>query len=954
MPLRCGTGAATGSARADVVSAHGCVRSEVVRLIAINAVGLAAGDTARHTNMANAMNDSNGAAVFAAHVQAVANGLDVDPEHGLDDSVVAQRRSRHGPNQLRAYEKQSVFAILVHQFKGMIVWLLALAAGLSFAFDDNAEGTAIVVVLAINAVIGFSTELRAARSMEGLRDIASVTTRVRRGGKAVRIDARDLVPGDIVLLEAGDMVTADLRLAQASNLQSDESVLTGESVPVTKQTEPVSPDAAIADRSCMAFKGTAITQGTGIGIVTGIGMNTELGHISHLVQTAESSASPLERRLDRLGHRLVWLTLALAVLTIVAGILRGHEMAAMIQTGVALAVAAVPEGLPVVATLSLARGMWRMAARNAVISNLSSVETLGATTVILTDKTGTLTENDMAVVRYLLSQTDVEVGRQNGTLRFAGGEGPLDPGRDTGLGAVLRIGALCNTASTGQRGKPPSGDPMEVALLKVAAQAGAGRDALLQEFEKVGEHAFDQDAKMMATVHRDGDDFLYAVKGAPEAIVDVCSHVLGPDGCRPMDASTREDWLNRSTLAASDGLRLLALAEKRADRADADPYEGLTLAGLVCLRDPLRGDVRDPIAAARAAGVRVVMMTGDHADTAAAIARAAGLGPVDPDGGDLTVIEGDDLAGLDPEETDGTLRDRILAADVFARVDPATKLQLAALYQNAGHVVAMTGDGVNDAPALKKADIGIAMGRRGTQVAREAAHMVLTDDSFGTIIAAMRQGRVIFGNIRKFVVYLMSCNVSEVLIVGLAVTVGLPMPLLPLQILFLNLVTDVFPAFALGLGKGDETVMRQPPRDPAEAIVDSRHWIRIGVLGGAITLATLAAFWLALRWLMLPIAPAITVAFLTLALAQLWNVFNMRSPGGGLFVNEVTRNPWVWGAVALCSGLITAAIWMPGLSDILKLPAPGLPGILLAAGASLVPLVIGQVFIGHCQNKPVC
>ncbi len=879
---------------------------------------------------------------FAKHAEIVTQELAVDPEYGLDESEVVARRNRHGPNQLRAHAKQSAFAILAHQFKGVIVWLLAFAAGLSFYFHDIAEGIAIVVVLAINAVIGFVTELRAARSMEALLDIASVTTRVRRGGHAQHIDAHDLVPGDVVLLDAGDVVTADLRLIEASNLQCDESVLTGESVPVPKQTGAVSPKAAIGDRSCMAFKGTAITQGAATGVVTATGMATELGHISHLVQTADSAASPLEKRLDRLGHRLVWLTLALAALVIGAGILRGHEVAAMLQTGVALAVAAVPEGLPVVATLSLARGMWRMAARNAIISNLSSVETLGATTVILTDKTGTLTENRMTVAGYLVADARLNLDREGEAVHFERDGRRVDLEQEVRLEPLLRIGALCNGASLGQGDEPPSGDPMELALLRVAQQAGQGRETLLTGCEKVSEYAFDQDTKMMASVHRNGEGFFYAIKGAPEAVIGNCSRVLGPQGVQDLDSTSRHEWEDRSRQVAGEGLRLLALAMKETDRDDEDPYAGLTLVGIVCLRDPLRSDVVGAIAAARAAGVRVVMMTGDHADTAAAIAGQAGLGT---DEGHLTVIEGDELADFDPQTPDPALSDRILAADVFARVAPATKLHLATLYQSRGHIVAMTGDGVNDAPALKKADIGIAMGQRGTEVAREAARMVLQDDSFGTIIAAMRQGRVIFDNIRKFVIYLMSCNVSEVLIVGLAVGAGLPMPLLPLQILFLNLVTDVFPAFALGLGAGDENVMRQPPRDPDEQIIDRHRWMTIAVLGGAITLATLAAFWLALHWLKLDDAPAVTVAFLTLALAQLWNVFNVRVPAARLFVNEVTRNPWVWGAILFCLVLIAAALWLPGLSEVLKLPDPGPAGLLLAVGASLGPLVIGQVFI---------
>ncbi|WP_417809032.1 cation-translocating P-type ATPase [Thioclava sp.] len=887
------------------------------------------------------MSTSGQSDAFAKPVKVVVKDQNVDPVCGLDEPDVLRRQAQYGQNQLRVNEKKSALVIFAHQFKGVIVWLLVFAAAVSLYYRDIAEGIAIVVVLAINTAIGFFTELRAARSMEALARMSEFTTRVRRGSKVISVDAHELVPGDIVLLEAGDMVTADLRLIEASNLHSDESVLTGESVPVVKQVEPVSPNSVIGDRSSMAFKGTAITQGMGEGIVTATGMATELGRINHLVQTAESAASPLEMGLDRLGHRLVWLTLALAVLVIGAGILRGHEIAAMIQTGVALAVAAVPEGLPVVATLSLARGMWRMAERNAIISNLSSVEALGATTVILTDKTGTLTENRMAVVRYLTSAADVSVDWNDETVQFETSAGERDPQTDPQLSAVLRIGALCNNAALEQGNQKQLGDPMEVALLRVARHAGQSRDTLLETCEEVRKHAFDQNTKMMATVHRDDDGFFYAVKGAPEAVLDVCTNVLGNDGEQTLDGTTRRQWQERSHATASEGLRLLALACKQADREDAAPYEGLTLAGIVCLRDPLRADVGGAIAAAQAAGVRVVMLTGDHADTAAAIAREAGLGR----GGKLTVMEGGDLDELETENADSSLRNRILSADVFARVAPATKLKLTALYQQNGHIVAMTGDGVNDAPALKQADIGIAMGQRGTEVAREAADMVLKDDSAGTIIAAMRQGRVIFDNIRKFVVYLMSCNVSEVLIVGLAVGAGLPMPLLPLQILFLNLVTDVFPAFALGFGAGDERIMRQPPRDSTEQILDRSRWILIGVLGGAITVTVLAAFWLALHWLMLPTETAVTVAFLTLALAQLWNVFNVRMPGGGLFVNEVTRNVWVWGAIGLCIGMIAMVFWLPGLSDILKLPNPGLPGILLAFGGSIGPLAIGQIFL---------
>ncbi|SMX36477.1 cation-translocating P-type ATPase [Maliponia aquimaris] len=846
----------------------------------------------------------------------VAAQLGAAPGTGLTTQEALARKARFGPNRLRAQKAKSAVVILLHQFQSLIVWLLAAAAVFSVYVGDTVEAAAIVVVLVINAGIGFVTELRAARSMEALLHLAEVHTRVRRDGRVAMIDARDLVPGDSVILEAGDVITADLRVMQASNLFSDESVLTGESAPVAKTPGPVAPGAPLGDRSGMVFKGTALTQGAGEALVVATGMSTELGRISQLAQEAESEVSPLERRLAALGQKLVWLTLVLAALTVGAGLLRGHALADMIQTGVALAVAAIPEGLPVVATLSLARGMLRMARRNALISRLSSVETLGATTLILTDKTGTLTENRMTVVRYLLAEGDV---------RF--------PGVAPGLEHAVQVGALCTTAELGKDRADSAGDPMELALLEAARAAGLSPET----GARVAQHAFDPTRRAMASVHREGAGFLYAVKGAPETVIAMCDSVLGPEGVSALDADGQGAWMQRNAEAAAQGLRTLALAMKQADTPDADPYAGLTLVGVVCLADPLRADVPAAIAACRAAGIRVVMVTGDHAATATRIARDAGLFD-----GDARVIEGAELEGLPPGDIPDPLWQQVRAADVIARVAPETKLALVATYQRDGQIVAMTGDGVNDAPALKKADIGVAMGLRGTQVAREAAHMVLRDDNFATIVDAVHQGRVIFGNIRKFVVYLMSCNLCEVLVVGLAVGAGLPAPLLPLQILFLNLVTDVFPAFALGMGRGDSQEMRRPPRDPREAIVDRAHWLWIAVLGLMQTAATLAGFGLALFHLGLPPDQAVSVAFVTLALGQLWNVFNVRSPGSGLVRNDVTRNPFVWAALAFCAGLIALAIWVPGLAVLLHLPFPGWTALALAGALSLLPLVAGQ------------
>ena len=885
------------------------------------------------------MTQSHPDAPHAMPADQAVTALAADAEAGLTGAEAARRLRRHGPNRLRRQKPRSLWAILRHQFASVIVWLLAAAALLSLAMGDLAEAGAILVVLVINGLIGFVTELRAARSMEALARIAQVRARVRRDGRDIHVAAQDLVPGDLVVLEAGDVVTADLRLVRTAGLRADESALTGESVPVEKATDPAAPMAGPGDIACVAFKGTAITEGSGAGVVVATGMATEIGRISEMVAGAESAAPPIERRLNALGHRLGWLTLALAVLTIGAGVWRGHDLVAMVQTGVALAVAAVPEGLPVVATLCLGRGMWRMSAMNAMVRQLSSVETLGATTVILTDKTGTLTENRMTVMRYLLAGADVDLVPGDGGLRFVGPSGPLNPEAEEPLRWALSVGALCSNAAWDAKAQSGSGDPMEIALLAAAGQGGPGRETLLAQWPELQEHAFDPARRMMATVHAGEAGALFAVKGAPEAVLAVCDHVQAADGPQALTKAGRAEWSQRNAEAGQAGLRVLALAMKRADPGAA-PYEGLTLLGLVCLLDPVRAGVAQAVAASRGAGVRVVMLTGDHAGTAEAIARRAGLAE-----GHVTVIEGRELAGLDPETVEPAQRDRLLSADVFARVAPETKLALVTLYQQAGHVVAMTGDGVNDAPALRQADIGVAMGRRGTEVAKEAADMVLRDDAFETIIAAMRQGRVIFGNIREFVVYLMSCNVSEVLVVGLAVAVGLPAPLLPLQILFLNLVTDVFPAFALGLGPGDDGVMTRPPRDPAEPIVDRPRWRLLAVLGALITVATLGAFAAALFWLGLDEAEAVSVAFLTLALAQLVNVFNLRTPDAGLLRNEVTRNGYVWAALALCLGLIAAALWVPALAGVLGLVDPGRAGLWLAAGASMVPLVLGQAWL---------
>jgi Ca2+-transporting ATPase len=831
--------------------------------------------------------------------------------------------------------KVSAFAIFLHQLKSPIVYLLGAAAGLALYFGDWKEAVAIAVVLILNAMIGFFTEIKAARSMEALRALGSHVVRVRRQGRTRPIPAEDLVPGDIVILEAGDAVAADLRIVEASNLAADESTLTGESVAVTKAPKTVGLGARLSDQASMLFSGTSVTRGSGVAVVVATGLHTELGRITRLVEEAEPESSSLEQKLARLSGQLLWVTLILTVLIASVGLATGKDTYKMVEAAIALAVAAIPEGLPIVATLALARSMWRMAKQNALIERLSAVETLGATTVILTDKTGTLTENRMKVRKFWV---------QSGTLDASADEPHLDTanaseGQNQDVLLLLEVAVLCNGAALGQVKTEDSGDPMELALLRAGRAAGLKRQALLHLNPIVRKYAFDSSTNMMATVHCREDRFLFAVKGAPEAVLASCEGIASSEGNVALDDTKKSAWLRRIGEFGRHGLRVIACARKETEDADASPYEGLVFIGFIGLADPPRTDVHQAIRDCQTAGIRVVMATGDHAVTARAIGHAVGLGS------EPRVLEGRELARLA-----GRNNDEIFQTGIFARVSPAEKLQIVRAFQSEGQIVAMTGDGVNDAPALRQADIGIAMGLRGTDVAREAADMVLLDDAFPTIVQSIREGRVIFANIRRFVAYLLSCNLAEVLVVGLAIVSTLPLPLLPLQILFLNLVTDVFPAFALAMCEGESGVMKRPPRDPKEPILGRTQWFEIVTQSSILAAATLGALALARFWLQLDGEAVITVTFLTLAFAELWLVFNMRIAKEDLWKNEVSQNPWVWGSLLLCSALLLLAIYVPPLAQVLGLIRPDLPMWTVIAGMSLAPFIAGQAIAGVLKS----
>ncbi|MGM0589474.1 MAG: cation-translocating P-type ATPase [Bacteroidota bacterium] len=852
----------------------------------------------------------------------VCGELRVEPEQGLTASEVRRRVKQWGPNQLKAHKAKSVWAILYDQLKSLIIVLLAAATLISFLTGDHIEGWAILVVIVINTAIGFFTEMRAVRSMEALYKLGTVTTRVKREGQIREIDAKELVPGDIVVLEGGDVLTADMRILEASKLQADESTLTGESMPISKQIKPVDADTVLAERSNMLYKGTAVTRGSGLAVVTATGMHTELGNISSLVEEAEQERTPLEERLDTLGNRLIIVTVGISVIITIVGIISGKELYLMIETGIALAVATIPEGLPIVATIALARGLKTMADRNALITRLSSVETLGATEVIFTDKTGTLTENRMTVTQYVFPENQVvrlpqdQSNKQTNAL----------------LQTAIQIGILCNNGSWDEKEGKGTGDPLEVALLAAARNEEMSVKEIKRDHPELREEAFDSDIKMMATWNEFGDDIRVSVKGAPGAVLDAASKIYKNGAVSALTEQDRRAMLEKNEELASQGYRLLALAYKEVSDTKQDPYHDLVLVGLVVLEDPPRSDVKGALKECRSAGIRVVMVTGDQEATARSIGNAVGL----IDEIDAEVIHGQSL------ESSQAL-DRIEDVNIYARISPKQKLDLIEQFQKAGHTVAMTGDGVNDAPALKKADIGIAMGQRGTQVAKEAADMILTDDAFATIVKAIEQGRVIFDNIRSFIYYLMSCNLSEVLVIGIAFLANTPLPILPLQILFLNLVTDVFPALALGLSRGDEHIMKKSPRDPEEAILDGKHWLGIAGYGVVISLSVFGILVWSHYELGLPQKTAVTLSFLTLALAQLWHVFNMRPDDSKWWRNPVVENRWVWGALVLCMGMILTAVYVPVFANALSVVPPTLQQWGYVFGFSLIPLVIGQL-----------
>jgi len=863
-------------------------------------------------------------------------GVDAD---GLAEVEAGERARRFGPNTLRIAAPVSAWRILAAQMRSVVVLLLVAAAALSWATGDAAEAAAIAAVLVLNTALGFATELRARRAMEALRGLDVPTATVMRGGRARPVDAAGVVPGDVLVLEAGSLVPADARLLRSAELRTAEAALTGESLPVDKDADArPETDAPLAERATMVYKGTAVAAGAARAVVVATGMRTEVGRVGELVAGIREEPTPLERRLDELGRRLVWVTLAVAAVVAGLGLLRGGSTAETVRIAIALAIAAVPEGLPAVATIALAVGVRRMARRRALVRRLATVESLGSVTVICTDKTGTLTSGEMTVTVVQAGDRELEVTGTGyapvGELRYAGA--PVEAREDPVLELALRVGALANRAELVREGAGWSarGDPTEAALLAVARKGGVDLDALRREWPETGEIPFSSERMLMATFHRAPTGQAVAcVKGAPGRVIALCSRVRTSRGDARLGEAERRGLLARNDELAARGLRVLALAVGDAPRAGEAALRDLAFVALVGMTDPPAPGVRETIARFGDAGIRTVMITGDQRRTAEAVARGLGLLAAG-----AAVLEGRELETI----PDAELAARLERVAVLSRVAPEHKLRVVRALQARGDIVAMLGDGVNDAAALKKADVGVAMGGRGTDVAKEAASIVLQDDRFATIGAAVEEGRIVYDNVRKFVFYLFSCNLGEVLVLFTAGLVGLPPPLQPLQLLWLNLVTDTFPALALALEPGEEDVMRRPPRDPRAAIL-SRPFVRsVAMYAGMIAAVTLFAFAWALAHPGSTPERAGTVACMTLALAQVFHLGNARSLDPVLAPRRALANRWALGSVALVLALQGFAVYDPPLARLLGMAPLPLRDWTVMVPLALVPAVVGQ------------
>ena len=881
----------------------------------------------------------------------VLEALETGPA-GLDPDAAQLRLSRFGPNELAPGKKISAWSILLRQFSNLLIVILLAATVISFFLGDSLDAYVILAIVLACVGLGFFQEYRAEKAAAALQKLAAPAATVVREGKERTIPAREVVPGDVLVLHTGDRVAADGRLLEEINLKADEALLTGESTASGKNLAPVAdPGLAVADRKCMVFGGTVITYGRGRAVVTATGMDTEFGKIARMLADVTEDQTPLEARMASIGRVLSIICLTVALGASLLGVLRGHAWLEMLIWGVSLLVAAMPEALPAVITGTLAIGTTRMARRNAIVKRLSAVETMGCTTVICTDKTGTLTKNEMTVRRLFLDGELVDVsgtGYDPSGLFEIGGAA-VSPGDHPVLAEMARIALLCNDAVLEETGGnwTVRGDPTEGALLVLGRKAGLDPEALGREFPRVAEIPFSSDVKRMSTFHQEAAGVLMCVKGAQEGLLLRTPMMLTAVGERSMSTEDREAIQKQAAAMAHEALRVLGLAYRRlpavpdleSDAADPE----LVWVGLVGMIDPARPEARQAVDQCRQAGIRVIMVTGDHPVTAAAVAREVGLIPRGTKS--HPVITGPELNQL----SDPQLKKALREARVFARVAPEHKLRLVDILKGQGEVVAMTGDGVNDAPALKRADIGVAMGITGTEVTKETAAMILADDNFATLVSAIEEGRAIYDNIKKYLIYSLSCNISMILVLTGSLISGMPLVLTAIQILWVNLVTDGLPGLALGVDPKAPDVMSRPPRPSQEGVFNRRFNELIVVVSVYLTLILLPLFYYYYYhggWAIsvnpeLSLPRAQTMVFVTLVLAKLVNGFNCRSEYLSVFKVGVLKNRFLILAVLVSLGMMVMVIEWDPLSNLFHTTPLRWQDWLVAAGLSLtlVPVV---------------